>query len=101
MHPAPGRPQSKRQRASRRKPAQGGGRMKNELALPALEGTNPLGYLAALGVLDALARKVDGARLRWTDELVPHAVIGGLDDLDLLLDVLDHDREEWRSSVLL
>lgn len=75
--------------------------MKNELALQALEGTNPLGYLAALGVLDALARKVDGARLRWTDELVPHAVIGGLDDLDLLLDVLDHDREEWGSSVLL
>jgi hypothetical protein len=24
--------------------------MKNELDLPALEGTNPLGYLAALGV---------------------------------------------------
>jgi hypothetical protein len=75
--------------------------MKNELALPALEGTNPLGYLAALGVLDALARKVNGVRLRWTDELVPHAVIGGLDDLDPLLDVLDHDREEWGSSVLL
>lgn len=75
--------------------------MKNEVALPALEGTNPLGYLAALGVLDALTCKGDGATLRWTDELVPHAIVGGLDDLDLLLDLLDRDREEWSGSVLL
>ena len=47
--------------------------MRNELALPALEGTNPLGFLAALGVLDALAARIDGATLWWTDELVPHA----------------------------
>ncbi len=73
----------------------------NEVALPALEGTNPLGYLAALGALDALTSKVDGTTLRWTDELVPHAVIGGTDDLDRVLDVLDSDREEWISSVLL
>jgi len=75
--------------------------MNNELALPALEGTNPLGYLAALGVLDALAREVGGATLHWTDELVPHAVVGGLGDLDLLLDALDRDRGEWGSSILL
>jgi hypothetical protein len=75
--------------------------MNNELALPALEGTNPLGYLAALGVFDVLVRKVDGATLHWTDELVPHAVIAGLDDLELLLDLLDRDREEWGNSILL
>jgi hypothetical protein len=73
----------------------------NELALPALEGTNPLGFLAALGVLDALTCQVDSATLRWTDELVPHAIIGGLDDLDPLLDMLDRDREEWSDSALL
>ena len=35
--------------------------------LPALEGTNPLGYLAALGVLDAVAART-GTTLRWTDD---------------------------------
>ena len=54
----------------------------NEVALPALEGTNPLGFLAALGVLDALACANPGATLRWTDELVPHAVAGSVSDLD-------------------
>jgi hypothetical protein len=73
----------------------------NEVALPALEGMNPLGFLAALGVLDALAPNMDGVALRWTDELVPHAIISGMDDLDRILDVLDSDREEWIGSVLL
>ena len=73
----------------------------NELALPALEGTNPLGFLAALGVLDALTAENPDATLRWTDELVPHAVVGGARDLDTLLDVVDRDREAWRDSALL
>ena len=73
----------------------------NEMALPALEGTNPLGYLAALGVLDALTRKVGGVTLRWTDDLVPHAIVAGPEDLDTLLGLLDRDREEWTSSLLL
>ena len=73
----------------------------NEVALPALEGTNPLGFLAALGVLDALADATPGATLRWTDELVPLAVASGVSDLDMLLDVLDRDRERWPDSVLL
>jgi hypothetical protein len=74
----------------------------SEIPLPALEGSNPLGYLAALGVLDALSAAVPGVRLKWTNELVPCAVIidfGG--DLDELLDVLDRDREKWVGSPLL
>jgi hypothetical protein len=73
----------------------------NELALPALQGTNPLGFLAALGVLDALTADNPDATLRWTGELVPRAVVGGVSDLDTLLDVLDRDREAWRGSALL
>jgi hypothetical protein len=73
----------------------------NEVALPALEGTNPVGFLAALGVLDALTSQNPSATLRWTDELVPHAVISGISDLDMLLDVIDRDREVWRDSALL
>lgn len=73
----------------------------NELPLPALEGTNPLGFLAALGALDALAATTPEATLRWTDDLVPHALIGGAGDVGQLLDALDKDREEWARSSLL
>lgn len=73
----------------------------NELSLPALEGTNPLGFLAALGALDALAVTTPEATLRWTDDLVPHAILGGAGDLDDLLDTLDKDREEWTGGALL
>lgn len=73
----------------------------NELSLPALEGTNPLGFLAALGVLDSVAHADRNVTLRWTDDLVPQAVIGGIDDLDDLLDVLDSDRLSWAESLVL
>lgn len=73
----------------------------NDVPLPALEGTNPLGFLAALGVLDALSASVPGVTLRWTDELVPQAVIGGVPDADGVLDVLDRDREQWADSPVL
>ncbi|MGH3407526.1 MAG: type I-G CRISPR-associated protein, Cas3-extension family [Streptosporangiaceae bacterium] len=73
----------------------------NELALPALAGTNPLGFLAALGALDALAAAVPGVTLRWTDDVVPHAILGGIADSDAVLDVLERDRESWNDSVLL
>ena len=72
-----------------------------DIPLPALEGTNPLGFLAALGVLDAVSASIPGATLRWSDDLVPNAVIGGLGDLGQLLDVLDKDREQWGSSPVL
>jgi hypothetical protein len=73
----------------------------SEVPLPALEGTNPLGYLAALGVLDALAAARPAATLRWTDDLVPHAIVNGILSVDELLDVLDKDRAEWTSSAML
>jgi hypothetical protein len=72
-----------------------------DIPLPALEGTNPLGFLAALGVLDAISATIPGVTLRWTDDLVPHAVIGGPGDLGRLLDTLDKDREQWVGSAVL
>lgn len=72
-----------------------------DMSLPALEGTNPLGFLAALGVLDAVSATTPGATLRWTDDLVPHAVITGPGDLDQLLDTLDKDRGQWAGSAVL
>jgi hypothetical protein len=69
--------------------------------LPALCGTNPLGFLAALGVLEALSGVEPDATLRWTDELIPQAVVGGIGELDVLLDVLESDRQRWKNSVVL
>jgi hypothetical protein len=73
----------------------------SELLLPALEGTNPLGFLAALGVLDSLAGTTVEATLRWTDDLVPQAVLGGIESVDNLLEVLDLDRLRWEKSLVL
>lgn len=43
--------------------------------LTGLEGTNPLGFLAALGVQVAFADEPEQPRLWWSDDLVPHAVV--------------------------
>jgi len=44
----------------------------SSLELTGLTGDNPLGMLAALGILDVLERRSHGTvRLRWTEELVP------------------------------
>lgn len=72
-----------------------------ELSLPALEGTNPLGFLAALGVLDELRCLQYDVTLRWTDELVPHAILGGLDNPAELIAALDHQRRAWSTSSVL
>lgn len=43
--------------------------------LTGLEGTNPLGFLAALGVQVLFAEETEQPRLWWTDDVVPHAVV--------------------------
>ena len=45
--------------------------------LTGLEGMNPLGFFAALGVQVAFAGATDIPRLWWSDDVVPHAVIDG------------------------
>ncbi len=72
-----------------------------ELELEALDGTNPLGFLAALGVLDVLHRADRPATLRWTDDVVPTAVVTGASGADDLIAVLDDDRARWPDSVAL
>lgn len=75
--------------------------MNGYLPLQALEGTNPLGFLAALGVLGALADAGCDATLQWDDDVVPCAVLGGVRDLAEALDVLDADRQRWAGSTAL
>lgn len=72
-----------------------------DVPLPALEGTNPLGFLAALGVLDAAASAGCEPTLRWTQELVPYAIVSGAGSLEDILGILDSDRQRWASSPVL
>jgi len=71
--------------------------------LTGLVGTNPLGFLAALGALDAATRIRPEAqpRLWWADGLEPSARLDGLADIAELVDTLDTDRRRWQSSPLL
>lgn len=71
--------------------------MTDELVLTGLDGTNPLGYLAALGTLRVLSENGVDARLSWRllDAWRPVLRSEGL-ERDGLLDVLKKDVEAWR-----
>ncbi|MGH4001071.1 MAG: type I-G CRISPR-associated protein, Cas3-extension family [Pseudonocardiaceae bacterium] len=75
--------------------------MTREMEFPALDGTNPLGFLAALGVLDALYRAGREPALRWTADLVPMPVLRCVPDEDELVEIVDADRAHWQDSVVL
>ena len=46
----------------------------NVIHLRGLEGTNPLGFLAALGVQVAFANNREQPRLWWSEDITPHAI---------------------------
>lgn len=73
----------------------------HEIDLVPFDGTNPICFLAALGVLGVLTRDGRDATLRWTDELVPHAVVTGAASIDELVMVVDADRGRWQRSAVL
>ncbi len=75
--------------------------MTDELELTALDGTTPLGFLAALGVLDGVHRAGRDARLRWAGEIEPVPLLRGVADGDELVSLLDKDREQWRDNSVL
>ena len=47
----------------------------NGVHLNGLEGTNPLGFLAALGVQVVFASQPEQPRLWWSDDVTPHAIV--------------------------
>lgn len=64
-----------------------------EIVMTGLDGSNPLGFLAALGVLKAAEDRVPQARLSWREEGVWRPVLGGFPgDFEALLDLLEDDR---------
>ncbi|ONH21978.1 hypothetical protein [Pseudofrankia asymbiotica] len=74
-----------------------------DVDLTGLIGTNPLGFLAALGALDVTTRRLPDTRLTlaWTDGLEPTARLTGPDSLDHLIDLCDTDRQRWADSLIL
>jgi len=76
---------------------------RSELELTPLVGTNPLAFLAALGALDVAARALPRClpTLRWTDRLVPRAVLSGPDSIEHLVALADADRDRWAVSPVL
>lgn len=64
-------------------------------------GTDPLGLFAALGSLDVVHRAGRPATLCWTDDVVPEAVLCGVDGLDDLTALVLADRQRWRHSPVL
>ena len=70
----------------------------NETHLTGLEGTNPLGFLAALGVQVAFASESRQPRLWWSDDVTPHAVVDGDFTIDEIADRALAVFAEWGES---
>ena len=66
--------------------------------LSGLEGTNPLGFLAALGVQVAFATEDEQPRLWWSDDITPHAVVDETFTADRIADAALAAFERWRSG---
>ena len=71
------------------------------IKLTGLDGTNPLGFLAAIGVLDVVHRASRTPTLRWTDDILPTPVLSGVEGRADLIALLDEDRVRWKDSVTL
>ena len=76
----------------------------SEIQMRPLEGTNPLGVLAALGTFRSAAIEWPDVRLRWEcSDIVPYPALVFDSEVSIedLLDVLDRQRAAWRASALL
>ncbi len=58
--------------------------------LTGLEGTNPLGFFAALGVQVAFEGEEEVPKLWWSDDVVPHAIIDKRFSVERVVDQVTH-----------
>ena len=68
------------------------------LVLEGLEGTNPLGFLAALGVQVAFPHESRQPRLWWSDDVTPRAVVDNSFGIDQIVDHALAAFAIWRES---
>ena len=70
----------------------------NGTRLAGLEGTNPLGFLAALGVQVAFAGEDEQARLWWSDDITPRAVVDDEFTVERIVDQALRVVARWEQS---
>ena len=70
----------------------------NGTRLAGLEGTNPLGFLAALGVQVAFASQPERPRLWWNADVTPRAVVDGNFTVERIADRALETFAEWKDS---
>ena len=70
----------------------------NGTRLAGLEGTNPLGFLAALGVQVAFASQPERPRLWWSADVTPRAVVDGNFTVEGIADRALETFAEWKDS---
>ena len=63
-----------------------------------LKGTNPLGFLAALGVQVAFASESDQPKLWWSDDITPHAVVDDYFSVEQIADQAMEIFDQWAKS---
>lgn len=66
--------------------------------LTGLEGANPLGFLAALGVQVLFLDEAEQPRLWWTDDVMSHAVVDGRFTVDRIVSQALKKFPQWRVS---
>jgi hypothetical protein len=71
------------------------------LPLDGLDGTNPVGFLAGLGVLAILDHRGHAARLSWTQGVVPRARIAGVPSIGTVIDEIIGDKDAMADEPLL
>lgn len=69
--------------------------------LTGLEGVNPLGFFAALGVQVLFVGQAEQPRLWWTDDVVPHSVVDGDFTVDRIIEQALRVFPAWRDSAAL
>ncbi len=70
----------------------------NETLLAGLEGNNPLGFLAALGVQVAFSGENEQPRLWWSDDLAPRAVVDQEFSVERIVDQVLRTIAKWGTS---
>jgi len=69
------------------------------LVLTGLDGSNPLGFLAALGVVNALTDRRHDVRLSWRNDGVWRPVVTGMElEFEALVGMLDEDRRSCEAE---
>ncbi len=72
--------------------------MKDGTHLTGLEGTNPLGFLAALGVQVLFEQEKHQPKLWWSKDIIPHAIVDTEFDLDRIIEQAFQTFALWLKS---